>query len=226
MPVFQSGMRALIAWICWCGLGAAGALGVEPADGQPVDGGPVVLITAFTAFAGRGVNGSATVAAAMDGTVISGHRLHALVMPVVWGAPEAMLPAAIARWRPRLVLGMGEGGPGRVAVELVARNRADAIADEHGRQPAAAVLAPDGPDQRASRFSFAPEWFAGQAPAVIASTDAGGYLCNACLYAALRSAASRCGFVHLPPQEAVPDADYARRFMPVIIALIERNLAR
>ena len=185
---------------------------------------PVILVTAFQPFAGRGANGSATVAQRLAGEVIAGCRVTVLVMPVRWGEPARQLPAAVARLQPRLLLGLGEGYPGLVSVERVGANLARPIRDEGQALPPAAQLEPDGPATRAARLDFAAGWFGATAIPVRVGDDAGGYLCNELLYRALGQPVGRCGFVHLPPQDGVADAAYAAPLLPVVRELIARNL--
>jgi pyrrolidone-carboxylate peptidase len=123
-----------------------------------------------------------------------------------------------------LLLGLGEGYPGQVALERTARNHA-AHPDEAGAPPPAA-LDPAGPATRAWRLAGDPAWFPGSAVPVRLSDDAGDYLCNSMLYAALAQPVAKAGFVHLPPQERSADADYVAALLPVVVTVIERNLAR
>lgn len=185
-----------------------------------VAGEPAILLTGFGPFAGRGVNGSETAARRLDGALIAGHRIHVRILPVRWGEPERILPAAVAELAPALVLGLGEGHPGRIAVELVGRNRA-AHPDEAGAPPPASLG--DGPPERQARLAFDPAWFPGAVPPVVASADAGDYLCNAWLWHAISLPSARVGFVHLPPQGETPADGYAATVLPAVRQLIERQ---
>ncbi len=184
---------------------------------------PVVLITAYGPFEGRGVNGSETVARGLDGLEIAGAVVRVRVLPVRWGEPEARVPAAIDELKPALVIGLGEGHPDRVAVERIARNHAQ-NPDEAGHAPPA-TLQILGPAQRAATLVFDPAWCAGAAIPVVASDDAGAYLCNNLLYVALASAVPRVGFIHLPPQGETPAEDYRAALAPIVRTIIEHNLA-
>lgn len=199
-----------LAACAWCGDGPVAA--------------PTVLLTAFQPFAERAANGSRTVAEHLR-TGMSEVRIEVLVLPVAWGEPERQLPAAVQRLRPRLLIGLGEGWPQAVMVERIARNRA--AGDDERRMPGAGVLLAGGPAERRGTLQFDPAWRIGDGIAVQASDDAGSYLCNALYYTALGdlgTAVGRVGFVHLPPQGAVPDREYAARFAPVVRELIRRNL--
>ena len=183
----------------------------------------VVLVTAFQPFAGRGVNGSETVARSLVEAEIVGAKVRILVLPVRWGEPERALSIAVTTHRPRLILGLGEGYPGRISVERRARNVAE-IADEADVEPPE-TLRPDGPAERMAPLRFDPHWFKGASLPVVASDDAGAYLCNALFYTALEQAVPNVGFVHLPPQGHASADAYTKRCLPVIRVLIERNLA-
>lgn len=185
---------------------------------------PVVLLTAFKPFVGRGLNGSETVAKALDQRLIAGARVHVLILPVHWGEPERQLPLAVAKWKPVLLLGLGEGLPGHVALERVARNHA-AHPDE-ASVPAPAILDSSGPATRAARLICDLSWFTATRVPVRLSDDAGDFLCNSLLYTALAQPVAHAGFVHLPPQGGVAGQDYVEPLLPIVVTVIERNLAR
>jgi pyroglutamyl-peptidase len=202
-------MPLLLLLLCCCSLSA-------------VEGEAIVLLTGFGPFAGRGVNGSQTVVESLDGHELGGVRIVVTVLPVRWGEPERQLPPLVERWQPRLLLCLGEGRPGVVAVEGLGHNRA-AHPDEAGVS-APADLGP-GPASRASRLRFDPAWFSDSSVPVVTSQDAGSYLCNATFYHALALPVDRVGFVHLPPQGATPDAAYQALCTPIIRRLIAENLS-
>ncbi len=185
---------------------------------------PVILVTAYKAFAGRGVNGSETVATALDGQIIAGHRIATLVMPVRWGEPERSVPNAVAQRHPTMVLGLGEGYPGKVTVEFTARNKAE-YPDEEKKLPPSVELLKDGPVTRAARFTFDAAWFTGSKIPVLRSDDAGAYLCNDCLYVGLGTEVPIVGFVHLPPQGDVTSEDYRALLVPIVTEIVTRNAA-
>ena len=184
--------------------------------------GPVVLLTAFKPFDNRGVNGSETVAEALR-TGQPGVQLTIVVLDVAWGAPAAKLPALVKQLRPRLLIGLGEGHPGRVCVERVARNQCVGP-DVFGKAPTEHFVEAGGPPQRLATLLFDPAWQLSGEIAVTTSDDAGTYLCNALLYTALGLDVPRIGFVHLPPQGDVDDKVYSDRLAPIVRELIKRNL--
>jgi pyrrolidone-carboxylate peptidase len=189
--------------------------------GAALAGADTIVVTGFAPFAGRGVNGSETIARRLDGAVIAGATVSVRILPVRWGEPERILPA-LAAGRPRLLVGLGEGFPGRIAVEMVGRNRAG-HPDEAGAPPP--VRLGDGPATRPARFAFDHGWCAGSPLPVVASDDAGAYLCNAWLWHACALDLPAVGFVHLPPQGDTPVDAYAAMVEPIIRALIARQLA-
>lgn len=193
----------------------ASARGAEP---------PVVLLTAFGPFDGRGVNGSATVATALDGTRIAGAEVHIAVMPVRWGEPGRIIPVEVGRLHPVLVLGLGEGRPGLVTVERRGLNQRLAYPDVDGHRPPAATIEAGIDAPRPGRLQFSPAWFPDAPVPLRGSDDAGGYLCNEALWVILGTRVPRAGFVHLPPQGAEVDAAYRARFVPVVQELLRRNL--
>jgi pyroglutamyl-peptidase len=187
---------------------------------------PVVLLTAFGPFDGRGVNGSATIAHRLDGTLIAGARISILVLPVRWGEPERRLPAEVERLKPVALLGLGEGRPGlTVYVERMGANVARALPDVGGALPPQAILDATAPASRPVRLRFDPSWFTDAAFLVTDSHDAGGYLCNEMLFTALGQSVSTCGFVHVPPQGDEPDDRYSEHLVPIVRDLIAHNLA-
>jgi pyroglutamyl-peptidase len=190
-------------------------------EDEPVDA-PTVLITAFRPFAGRQVNGSQTVVEHLR-TAVPGVRLEVLLLDVAWSAPGSTLPARVAELKPRLLIGLGEGHPGRVCVERVARNQRVG-ADVTGQPPAERAVDAAGPAQRQGTLRFDPAWDLGRGIPVTTSDDAGTYLCNALFYTALGLPVERVGFIHLPPQGDEDGAAYAGRLAPIVRELIRRNL--
>lgn len=207
-------MRALLL------LGLALALAAGEAAG------PVVVLTAFQPFAGRGSNGSATVARALEAAGVPGAELHVVVMPVRWGEPLRTVPALVERWRPSLLLGLGEGLPGRIAVERRADNRRLAVPDEDGRAAPDPSIEAGMRPPRPFRLRVDPAWFAGSGSPLAMSDDAGGYLCNEAMWAILGTTVPAAGFIHLPPQADEPEAAYRARLVPAIRAVIAGNLPR
>jgi pyrrolidone-carboxylate peptidase len=184
---------------------------------------PIVLVTAFGPFDGRGVNGSATLARRLEGVEVGGAVVRTAILPVRWGEPQSRVPALVDQLKPTLLIGLGEGYPNRIAVETTARNRAEGP-DVDGHAPTAVSLEPTGPAERKFRLKFDAAWFTASAVPVGTSDDAGTYLCNDLLYTALGQQLERVGFVHVPPQGAMADDAYAAVCLPAIKTMIARNL--
>jgi len=181
-----------------------------------------ILVTGFGPFAGRAGNGSQAVVQAIDARRLGGVALHGEVWPVRWGIAERRLPGLLARLRPALVLGLGEGGD-RIAVETRAANHRDGI-DAGGRECREKVV-PGGEPVLLSKV--VPDVAGLRSPRPVAySEDAGTFLCNNAYYVALRATGGRALFCHLPPQGTLSDLAYARTFVPVVRDLLTRHLAR
>ncbi len=188
--------------------------------GADASAGPVVLVTAFHPFAQRQKNGSATLAESLP-KALSDMRVHSEVMQVKWAEPQNILPALVARWRPRLLLGLGEGSSDTVTVENLAHNHAAGL-DEAKRPPPFGWLQADGPRSRRATMEFDPKWALGHT--IVTSDHAGSFLCNALFYVALAQPVERIGFIHLPPQNDEADALYVARLLPIIAQIARRNL--
>ncbi len=206
-----------------CGLIALAGAAIPAAATDSQQLAPTVVVTAFGKFAGRTINGSETVARRLDGATIGGARIVVKVLPVRWGAPEASVPDLVKAEHPVLLLGLGEGYPGKITCESTARNVAG-FPDELGKAPPA-TLDPNGPATRTARIQFDPAWFTDARIPVVASDDAGNYLCNNMLYVASAQPVTKVGFVHLPPQGDARDDDYCAVCLPVVKGMIEHNLA-
>lgn len=191
-----------------------------------------VLLTGFRPFAGRPSNGSATMAAWLGRELGAGVQVE--VMDCRWGEPEALL-ARLGSRKWRAVIGLGEGWPGLINVEQLARNRREG-ADEAKAQPPAAVIAEGKADlRRGLRLESA--WFT-ELPTVadqreglyglagvVLSSNAGTYLCNNAFYRYAELSVPVAGFIHVPIQGTTVDAEYLKRWGPTVRLIIERNLA-
>ena len=182
-----------------------------------------ILVVAFGPFAGRGENGSATVVESLVGRRIGDHPIVTAVLPVEWGQPEQRIPELMAKHQPLMILGLGEGFPGRVAIETRAVN-ARAHADEQGKPPPTRRLGPAEETHRSSRLVIPDPLPTTDVPVVI-SQDAGRYLCNNLLWVCLGEKVDHAGFIHLPPQGEQSDAEYAPRFTAVVEACLAAQLA-
>lgn len=166
-----------------------------------------ILITGFTPFDGRPVNASWIAASALARRGhYRGHALHALEIPVCWGAPREALADCLQAGVPGLILSMGEGEPGVFRIETRARNLRRERADNAGALPAGAPNSLTGPAERHSSFACEPlsQALAAQGIPVRLSDDAGSYLCEELLYTLeefkeVHAGLARVLFVHVPP---------------------------
>lgn len=180
-----------------------------------------ILVTGFAPFAGRGINGSSTLASALDGLMIGPHQIHARYLAVRWGEPQDRLSSLLDELNPILAIGLGEGTKDHIELEQRAVNSAAGM-DEH-EQEAPAALDPNGPQDRRSLLRLpAPDdsW----ACKVAVSENAGVYLCNNLLYHGLGLLPTCFGFVHLPIQGDEPSEVYAAKLVPPLRAIIATNL--
>jgi len=199
---------------------------------------PCILLTGFEPFGGESVNPSWEIARALDGWACEGHRVHAALLPCVFGDALLRLDEALAAYRPALVVCLGlAGGRTEISVERVAINVDDArIPDNSGRQPIDAAVEPGGP---AAYFSTLPikaiardVGAAGLAASV--SNTAGTFVCNHVFYALMHRLAmrpglaqARGGFVHVPHMSAMALADQVAGIRQVLrTAVLTRDDVR
>ncbi|MFM7164962.1 MAG: nuclear transport factor 2 family protein [Planctomycetaceae bacterium] len=187
---------------------------------------PVIVLTGFEPFGEkRPPNPSWEGIAALHNTQWQGHRIVAVQLPVVWGAPQQTLAPEIARLNPVAVFSFGQGRPGAFAIETRALNQRGPIPDNTGQTPPQPLVAGDGPTEYRSSFPFQPLCdhlnTAGFQTRI--SENAGQYLCEETLFTLelLRRRAKTppdVAFCHVPPlgsqigQQFV-DAQYVRSFV-------------
>jgi pyroglutamyl-peptidase len=169
----------------------------------------IFLLTGFAPFGGERVNPSWEVARSLDGEDVGPLLIKAVRVPVGCAKAVHRINAAIVRYRPRAILGLGEAG-GRTAISLeqLAINLAD---ERHGLRtkgnPGIAQVIEGGPDAYFTRMPL-PQILHDldheRIPAAV-SLSAGAYACNALMYASLHLMRRRprvpVGFIHLPYEE-------------------------
>lgn len=171
-----------------------------------------VLLTGFQGYGGRGVNPAAEVVQALDGTVIEGHTVRGLLLPVSYVRTGGLIEAEMARLRPATVVSLGLWpGEAAIRIERVGVNRAAfEIADNEGALPLDEPVEADGPAARMTSLPVAEIIRALRDKGIPAraSDTAGTFLCNATMYRVLGMSErlglnAACGFVHLPylPQQ-------------------------
>ncbi|MGD1824541.1 pyroglutamyl-peptidase I [Chromobacterium violaceum] len=168
-----------------------------------------VLLTGFEPFGGETVNPSWEAARQLDGETIAGARVHARLLPCLFGAALDELYRQLDALRPDVAIAVGQaGGRPDIAVERVAINVDDArFPDNAGRQPIDEPVVANGP---AAYFSTLPikAIVAGLRerglPATV-SQSAGTFVCNHVMYGLLHRGGPRAGFIHLPflPEQAI-----------------------
>jgi pyroglutamyl-peptidase len=173
-----------------------------------------VLLTGFEPFGGESVNPSIEAVKRVGAEGMDGVVLETLQMPCVFGDAIDVLAAAMRRFKPDIVICVGQaGGRAEISVERVAINVNDArIADNIGNQPIDEAIVADGP---AAYFSTLPikaivaAMHSVGIPAEVSQT-AGTYVCNHLFYGLSHLIATefpdvRGGFIHIPylPEQAV-----------------------
>ena len=168
-----------------------------------------ILVSGFEPFGGERVNPSQALVEALRDVDFLGVELQTLILPVVRGAADEQLLAAIDELSPSHVLMFGEaGGRAQITPERVAINVDDyRMADNAGHQPSGETIVYDAP---VGYFSTLPidAMVAAMAtaglPAAVSNT-AGTFLCNRVFFSVMHylscrapAHSTRAGFVHLP----------------------------
>lgn len=166
-----------------------------------------ILISGFEPFDGDAVNPSWSIATALDGRELAGHRVKAVQLPVVFGLAAQRLQAAIRSSRPAMVLALGlAAGRHELSIERFALNHADArIPDNAGQQPKDSRILDSAPLAYATSLPVAAilARLRAQGIPVAASLSAGAYVCNDLFFRLMHALAKRkapppAGFVHVP----------------------------
>ncbi len=170
-----------------------------------------ILLTGFEPFGGEAINPSWEVAASLQGELIAGARVEALMLPCVFGESLQVLEAALKALKPGLVLALGQAS-GRTALSLerVGINLIDArIPDNAGRQPIDEPVIAGAPAAHLTSLpvkAMVAGLRAAGYPAELSFT-AGSFVCNEVFFGLMQMLAgrpSRGGFMHLPclPEQA------------------------
>lgn len=179
-----------------------------------------MLVTGFEPFGGADVNASWEAVKRLPARIpLAGGtaELRTEELPVTFDGAAARSRELIESLRPDVVLHVGVNAAAEaVSLETTARNIADArIPDNAGHRPAGERLTPGGAETL--RSTWQSEALVGRLRAaglpVESSDDAGRYVCNATLYAALETAQALSegsgddtpyvGFVHVPSLETL-----------------------
>lgn len=193
---------------------------------------PQLLITGFTPFDGRAVNGS-WIAAQTYGSA------NYLEIPVVWGEPLPNLEQAVKSFKPEVLISLGEGRDGWFDIETQARNQRKHRLDNHSQYPSSDIVSGGPPAlQSTINASALHKRLKDQEIPIRISADAGQFLCEETLYClehlktqydSLRTVV----FVHLPPfgtsltyrgEARIADEDLLEDFVKrLVIAVLEIN---
>ena len=174
---------------------------------------PVALVTGFDPFGGETINPSFEIARALDGEIITGHRVVGAMLPTEFARSLPALDALLRKHRPDLVIALGQaGGRGGISLERVAVNLIDArIPDNAGAQPVDVRIVENAAN---AHFSTLPvkamlaALRAANIPAELSQT-AGSFVCNQVFFGLMHRLARarrpvRAGFIHVPflPEQA------------------------
>jgi pyrrolidone-carboxylate peptidase len=96
--------------------------------------------------------------------------------------------------------------------------------DEFGIAKANEAIAAGKPAQARSRIAFQLRSDMEYAVPILISGNAGEFLCNYALYQYNQLDAQVSGFIHVPPQENVPDEAYLKAIRPVVMDILKQNL--
>ena len=75
-----------------------------------------VLLTGFDPFGGETINPSWEAVRALDGEIVAGRTIRAVQLPTVFGRSLTVLRAALKRFRPDIVICVGQAG-GRLGAD-------------------------------------------------------------------------------------------------------------
>ena len=166
-----------------------------------------IAVVGFASFGAHAENPSERVVRALAREP----GLATAVLPVAYRRAESQLVATLESVRPDALLLLGRHEGESIRLERVALNLDDAAsADEDGERRSGAPILPAGPVGHWSTLpleAFAAA-LASRALPFAWSRDAGGFLCNHVFYVASHWVEQSgrhipCGFVHLPPLEAL-----------------------
>lgn len=154
-----------------------------------------ILVTGFGPFGEFGENPSQTLAERSG--------LPFEVLEVSFRAVDAFVDRIAAEPPDRLLLMGVAGGAARLRIEWVARNRIGSLPDVRGEVYGPGRIDPRRPPNLAATL-WPHEPFGQACEHWEPSVDAGTYLCNYVFFRALEALpATRTGFLHVPPTDAL-----------------------
>lgn len=170
---------------------------------------PIILLTGFGPFPGVPANATSLLVPLIGEAareLFPTYEFVAEILPTEWVAAPQKVGDLLARPGTVLVLHFGVSWQAEgFQIELIGRNRCEVMPDAAGRLPAGECLLDDGPAELACTLPAERivQRLTQLGLPVRTSNDAGGFLCNALLYASLGAADTLAnphlvGFVHLP----------------------------
>lgn len=183
----------------------------------------VFIITAYRPFMGRGKNASETLVNSLKQDADFA-KVQLRVLDVGWDKVRDAI-AELGTAKLRGIIGIGEGHKGFVSIEMYGRNMANGT-DEFGVAKAGEAIAAGKPAQARSRIAFQLRSEVEYPVPIVISNNAGEFLCNYALFQYNRLDARVSGFIHVPPQESVPDEAYLKAIRPVVVDILKQNLPR
>ena len=225
--MFWSRMKysALLSWCCSVAImttiNAEDVLPPNtPANQANNDG--VFIITAYRSFNGRAKNGSETVINALRSQPdLNQVQFHAL--DVGWKQVEEFMRLHVNGKNIRGIIGLGEGYPGYVAIELFGKNSMNG-ADEFGIEGNGAAIIDGKPNRNRSRLQYSLNEHIDYQLPVLFSTNAGDFLCNYLLYHCNNTTIPVTGFIHVPPQGSAADDNYLQTTLTIVADLVRQNI--
>lgn len=197
---------------------------------------PRVLLTGFVPFpaGARSTNSSSLAVTSFDPSEVPDASVMVVVLPVEFESAAAIVSDVIARCRPDVVVGFGQGRH-RVDLETTGYNRRDTsevaggVPDNRGVILDGSPIFPSAPATLSSRLPLDEIEAALLEAGVDAglSDDPGLYVCNDLLFSILTATSPEvpAGFVHLP-RIFSPTEDDVQMLRTVVEEVVRRSIAR
>ena len=194
-----------------------------------------LLLTGFEPFGGAELNPSYEALKGLDGTRIDSWTVRTARLEVVWGRPLQQLREQVELHEPHSVLSFGQGSRGSFKVEAVANNERKKLPDNLRKLPFDPLIVPGGPPQYSyeKRAGYIAQELSGRGFTIRVSRNAGGYLCEECLYSARHLMArgeieGEAMFFHVPPLGTfcggrTVDVSYVQEFVKATAEVFVRS---
>lgn len=173
-------------------------------------------ITGFKPFTGRAKNGSETLVNSLSRCPSLKH-INFKVLDVSWDRFDLFFQE-IESLNISGIIGMGEGQETSIAIERIGRNRSSGT-DEFGVIKEDVRINPELESTNHSRIRIP----ASNRTGTEDSYDAGSFLCNYELFHINTLNTHTSAFIHLPPQQDMPDDEYVESLQPTITEIVLHN---